>query len=173
MSEISVVIKSYTEEDAIRQGMLQFKKVTHIEKMKTGFKPTNVKVLNQKQVGAKKWITKFYIYSYQAKCSTNGSDSYVGLKLEAEVEAGKTEALQTAKELCMERQKPMTVRVVKVLETGSNVIGEVIPNGGILGEYKITGVPRGTGTITKDEVEDMQKFIQSESYDSESEDLDV
>lgn len=139
--EMSIVIKSYSEEDAIRQGMSQFKKVTKIEKVKTGFKPMNVKVLNHKQIGSKKWVTKFYIYSYQGKSvDAQGKEAYTGLKLEAEVSAGKTEALQAAKELCLELQRPLTIRVVKVLETGSNVIGEVVPNGGIMGEYKVTGV---------------------------------
>jgi hypothetical protein len=134
--ETSITIQSYSEEDAIRQGMQQFKKVTKIEKVKTGFKPTNVKVVNHKQVGAKKWVTKFHIYSYQSK----KGNKYTGMKLVGEVEAGKTEALKEAKNLCMEHQKPMTIRVVKVLQSGDNNVGEVLPNGGVLGEYKITGV---------------------------------
>jgi hypothetical protein len=142
--ETSITIQSYTEEEAIRQGMQQFTKVTKIEKVKTGFKPTNVKVLNHKQTGAKKWVTKFYIYSYQGKQNNpDGKAQYVGMKLEAEVEAGKTEAVKLAKDLCIERQKPMTIRVVKVLESGDNVVGEVMPNGGVLGEYKITGILKG------------------------------
>lgn len=153
MAEVSMVIESYSEEDAIRQGMLKFRKITKIEKVKRGFQPTNVKVVNRKQKGPKKWVTKFYIYSYQSKqITSDGKEIYVGLKLEAEGEKGKTEALQKAKELCMWLQKPMTVRVVKVLQSGSNVVGEVLPHGRVLGQYRITGIPKQAEEILQEEM---------------------
>ena len=96
-------------------------------------------------------------YKENKQIASDGKEIYVGLKVEAEVEKGKTEALQKAKELCMRLQKPMTVRVVKVLQSGSNVVGEVLPHRGVLGQYRITGIPKQAEEILQEAMKNETK----------------
>lgn len=168
----TITIKSYSEEDAIRQAMLQFKKVTNIEKIKTGYKPNKTKVINKKTDGSKKWVTKFYLYNYDTKGITNdGNEVYTGMKLVGTVDTGKTEAIEKAKELAIDTQKPVTIRVVKVLESGSNIVGEVLPNGGIMGEWNVTGILRSQGILQKEDVEKAMKQNAAASAKEEEKDV--
>src|SRR5205085_838581 len=99
-----IEITAYTEEDAIRQAMAQFKKVEKIEKIKAGFKPDKAKVYDKK-MGVKKWVKKFYIYSFESKgMMPSGEEVYMGMKLLEMMDAGSTkaEAVTRARELAIE-----------------------------------------------------------------------
>lgn len=156
--ETSYLIEAYTEEEAIREAMCQFKKVVHIEKIKTGFAPKEVKLDKAKNKGKKTWVTKFYIYSFTSKQISQDTISYTGLKfIEAMDGKNQADALKRAEELTLKENKPMTVRIVKVLESGSNIVADVFPHKGIKGKWKITGTLRTEGTLRKVDIEEIIK----------------
>lgn len=149
-------IEAYTEEDAIRQAMFHFKKIIQIEKIKSGYSPQKCKVMDYKFNGAKKWVTKHYIYSFDAKAyDREGKEIYSGLKLMGATDKGKIAAIKEARSLAITEMKPMTIRIVKVLEDASNVVSDVVPNDGIRGRWKITGTPRTSGVIRQHDVQDV------------------
>lgn len=93
----------------------------------SGKAATLCKVDDHPVKGARKWLTKYFIYEYDYKEQrSDGTMKYVGMKKVAE-EDSKTEAVKIARALTLSNQARHTIRLVKVLEDGDNTVTDIEP----------------------------------------------
>lgn len=99
--------------------------ITHVEEPSK--EATSCKVDDYPVKGARKWVTKYYIYAYDYKEPRHdGTMKYVGMKKVGEADS-KTEAVTTTRALTLKNQSRHTIRLVKVLEDGDNTVTDIEP----------------------------------------------
>jgi hypothetical protein len=72
-------------------------------------------------------VTKDYVYQYDYKYQKpDGSVVYKGMRRVGETDE-KTGAVQLARSIAIETQQRMTIRIVKVLDNGDNIVADLEP----------------------------------------------
>ena len=86
---------------------------------------------DRKVQGTRTWITRYYIYQCQEinLDPATGEEVYIGMRFVTDAEA-KLEAIKLAKEYTLQTQLPHTIRIVKVLESESNIVSNHWPKNG-------------------------------------------